>query len=93
MSKSAFAARMRIAESTVRQYVQRARIKYANAGRPRSNVRWWRRDRVVLWGGRRLVGIPFEQGRPLTRRDGIHIDPGQHIAVPGCQPDKQTGLG
>jgi predicted transcriptional regulator len=25
---------MGIAESTVRQYIQRARIKYANAGRP-----------------------------------------------------------
>jgi DNA-binding NarL/FixJ family response regulator len=34
MSKSAVAARMGIAESTVRQYIQRARIKYANAGRP-----------------------------------------------------------
>lgn len=33
MSKSAVAARMGIAESTVRQYIQRARIKYANAGR------------------------------------------------------------
>jgi DNA-binding NarL/FixJ family response regulator len=34
MSKSAVAVRMGIAESTVRQYIQRARIKYANAGRP-----------------------------------------------------------
>jgi two-component system, NarL family, nitrate/nitrite response regulator NarL len=34
MSKQAVAARMGIAESTVRQYIQRARIKYANAGRP-----------------------------------------------------------
>jgi two-component system nitrate/nitrite response regulator NarL len=34
MSKAAVAARMGIAESTVRQYVSRARIKYANAGRP-----------------------------------------------------------
>ena len=34
MSKSAVANRMGIAESTVRQYIQRARIKYANAGRP-----------------------------------------------------------
>ena len=34
MSKAAVAARMGIAESTVRQYVARARIKYANAGRP-----------------------------------------------------------
>ena len=34
MSKSAVATRMGIAESTVRQYIQRARIKYANAGRP-----------------------------------------------------------
>jgi DNA-binding NarL/FixJ family response regulator len=34
MSKSAVAARMGIAETTVRQYIQRARIKYANAGRP-----------------------------------------------------------
>jgi len=34
MSKSAVAARMGISESTVRQYIQRARIKYANAGRP-----------------------------------------------------------
>jgi DNA-binding NarL/FixJ family response regulator len=34
MSKAAVAARMGIAESTVRQYIQRARIKYANAGRP-----------------------------------------------------------
>jgi DNA-binding NarL/FixJ family response regulator len=34
MSKSAVAARMGIAESTVRQYIERARIKYANAGRP-----------------------------------------------------------
>jgi DNA-binding NarL/FixJ family response regulator len=34
MSKSAVAARMGIAESTVKQYIQRARIKYANAGRP-----------------------------------------------------------
>ena len=33
MSKSAVASRMGIAESTVRQYIQRARIKYANAGR------------------------------------------------------------
>jgi two-component system, NarL family, nitrate/nitrite response regulator NarL len=33
MSKSAVAARMGISESTVRQYIQRARIKYANAGR------------------------------------------------------------
>jgi DNA-binding NarL/FixJ family response regulator len=33
MSKSAVAARMGIAESTVRQYIERARIKYANAGR------------------------------------------------------------
>ena len=33
MSKQAVAARMGIAESTVRQYIQRARIKYANAGR------------------------------------------------------------
>jgi two-component system, NarL family, nitrate/nitrite response regulator NarL len=36
MSKSAVAVRMGIAESTVRQYIQRARIKYANAGRPAS---------------------------------------------------------
>ncbi|HZB49545.1 MAG TPA: response regulator transcription factor [Mycobacteriales bacterium] len=34
MSKAAVAARMGIAESTVRQYIQRARIKYANSGRP-----------------------------------------------------------
>jgi two-component system, NarL family, nitrate/nitrite response regulator NarL len=34
MSKQAVAARMGIAESTVKQYIQRARIKYANAGRP-----------------------------------------------------------
>jgi len=34
MSKSAVATRMGISESTVRQYIQRARIKYANAGRP-----------------------------------------------------------
>jgi two-component system, NarL family, nitrate/nitrite response regulator NarL len=34
MSKSAVAARMGIAESTVRQYIQRARVKYASAGRP-----------------------------------------------------------
>jgi two-component system, NarL family, nitrate/nitrite response regulator NarL len=34
MSKSAVASRMGIAETTVRQYIQRARIKYANAGRP-----------------------------------------------------------
>lgn len=34
MSKAAVAARMGIAESTVRQYIQRARIKYANTGRP-----------------------------------------------------------
>ena len=34
MSKSAVAVRMGIAETTVRQYIQRARIKYANAGRP-----------------------------------------------------------
>ena len=36
MSKSSVAERMGIAESTVRQYIQRARIKYANAGRPAS---------------------------------------------------------
>jgi two-component system nitrate/nitrite response regulator NarL len=34
MSKAAVATRMGIAESTVRQYIQRARIKYASAGRP-----------------------------------------------------------
>src|SRR6185312_14151499 len=34
MSKAAVATRMGIAETTVRQYIQRARIKYANAGRP-----------------------------------------------------------
>jgi two-component system, NarL family, nitrate/nitrite response regulator NarL len=34
MSKAAVASRMGIAETTVRQYIQRARIKYANAGRP-----------------------------------------------------------
>jgi DNA-binding NarL/FixJ family response regulator len=34
MSKAAVAARMGISESTVRQYIQRARIKYANSGRP-----------------------------------------------------------
>jgi two-component system, NarL family, nitrate/nitrite response regulator NarL len=34
MSKSSVAARMAISESTVRQYIERARIKYANAGRP-----------------------------------------------------------
>ena len=34
MSKAAVATRMGIAETTVRQYMQRARIKYANAGRP-----------------------------------------------------------
>lgn len=33
MSKSAVATRMGIAESTVRQYIERARAKYANAGR------------------------------------------------------------
>lgn len=33
MFKAAVAARMGIAESTVRQYIARARIKYANAGR------------------------------------------------------------
>ena len=32
MSKAAVATRMGIAETTVRQYIQRARIKYANAG-------------------------------------------------------------
>ena len=34
MSKAGVATRMGIAETTVRQYIQRARIKYANAGRP-----------------------------------------------------------
>ena len=83
MSKAAVAARMGIAESTVRQYIQRARIKYANAGRPAPTRTQLlaqaiqdgliRADEVTQYSSRASSSAPGERpgpaGRPRRRRE------------------------